>query len=101
MSEDVQRNSWSGGGQDTASVELRSDWSEHGVPSTGVVQAVAAVRDVDPVELPPLNDHVDPDALDRLLTDDGDASVQVSFQYAGTEIYVRGSGAVEVSLDGG
>lgn len=98
MSENAREDDWSETTGATGGSELRSDWSEHGVPSTAVVETVAAARDVDAVELPPLNDHIDPDALDRLLTDGG-GSVQISFAYADAEIYVRGDGAVEVRVE--
>lgn len=96
MSEHAQGDDWKEGGRET-SEQVRSDWSEHGLPSTEVVEAVAALRDVGAIELPPLNDHVDPDALDRLLTGDG-VGAQVSFSYAGTEVYVSGDGTVEVQV---
>jgi hypothetical protein len=92
MSEDISRGGYGG----VESDGLRSDWSEHGTPSTTVVTAVAAARDVAAVDLPPLNDTVDPDALDRLVTD-GDA--RVSFEYAQASVFVQSDGAVEVVLD--
>lgn len=63
-------------------------------PSVAVVMVVAAREDADPTELsPPLNDVVDPDALDAVL-DGADADTAVSFTYQGYEVEVRGDGRV-------
>lgn len=53
-------------------------------PSTAVIEAIASLEDVCPVELSTsdritISDHVDPDALDRLLTDDAKDTVEISF----------------------
>ncbi len=95
MSEDLGSADGDAGIGSVQDGELRSDWGEAGVPSTAVVEAVARARSVDQTELPPLNDHVDPDALDRLLR--GTSSVQVSFQYDDAEVFVTSDGAIEVS----
>lgn len=76
---------------------LHSDWSETGRPSTAVVEAVAAATGTAPTELPSLNDHVDPDALDRLLQEA--RTVEVSFRYGGTEVFVTGDGSIEVDAE--
>ena len=55
--------------------------------TTTIVLAVAAVTDVEPVDLPNLTESIDPDALDALLSD-GTDSVTVSFTYADCEITV-------------
>ncbi len=57
-------------------------------PSTAIVTAVASVLERDPLELPPLYETVDPDALDSLLqhahrTDDT-ATHEVWFSYEGS-----------------
>lgn len=56
-----------------------------------IVRAVAEAEDVDTAELPVLNDAVDPEALDDLVTDvDGDdqPGVRVSFRYCGYTVVV-------------
>lgn len=63
--------------------------------TTRVVRAVAAEEGVDPLDLPPLSDVVDPDALDRLFdpsrcgTATEDGTCEVWFSYAGWEVHVR------------
>lgn len=62
--------------------------------SERVVEAVSARTRTDPLELPPLYDVLDPDALDALLATLSDG--EVSFPYAGYVVTVESSGAVHV-----
>jgi len=82
----------------TSTVEmLANDVRE---PSVAVVEAVAAHEGVDPLDLPPLYDAVDPSALDTLFAPRPDGSVrdgQLSFRFAGYDVTVHTSG--EVDLD--
>lgn len=97
MSDDLGRVDNDAGIESVHEGGLRSDWGEVGKPSTAVVEAVATARAVDPMQLPPLNDHIDPDALDRLLQET--KSAQVSFTYDGADIFVADDGTIEVSED--
>jgi hypothetical protein len=67
-------------------------------PSVAVVMAVAAREGVDPTELsPPLNDVVDPDALDALFAGSDDESIgSLTFDYRGYSVEVRSDGRVHV-----
>lgn len=70
---------------------MRFEWPEDRAPSTAVVAAVAAVEDVPPTELPPLQYSVAVDGLDALIehrTEDADVDVCVSFEYAGYTVTV-------------
>ena len=62
--------------------------------SDRVVQAAATARSTDPLELPPLYDAIDPDALGTIV--DGMADGEVVFSYGGCEITVTADGAVSV-----
>ncbi|MFB6166293.1 MAG: HalOD1 output domain-containing protein [Haloarculaceae archaeon] len=64
--------------------------------SEAVVTAVADAEGVDPTDLEPLFDVVDPDALDALFAG-GDASVELTFNYAGYAVTVRGVEDVSLS----
>lgn len=66
--------------------------------SERVVQATAAARSTDPLELPPLYDAVDPDALGALIEamDDG----EVVFSYDGCEITIGADGTVNARSSG-
>jgi len=67
-------------------------------PSEAVIYQVANHENVDPMDLSPLYDVVDPDALDSLVgTANGNgADLQIEFTYAGYNVTVTGDGAVEV-----
>ena len=83
----------------TPTVLNTAEWGRDGAntPVYTVVSAVAEVTDSDPVDLPPLYDAVDPEALNDLFTARADPTVdQVTFRYAGYSIVVRGSGEVQV-----
>lgn len=68
-------------------------------PAVAVVDAVAAIEGTDPLDLPPLYDHVDTEALNRLFEDRaagrGDASA-FSFEYGGWDVVVRNDGSIAV-----
>lgn len=58
-------------------------------PSRATYLAVAQVRDCDPLDLPPLGEAIDPDALDALLNSPTDSEVPSStFEYAGCSVTV-------------
>lgn len=66
-------------------------------PVYAVVSAVAEVLNEDPLELPPLNEVVNPEALNALFTSRPGITVDsVEFQYAGCEVAVLGDGGVQV-----
>lgn len=61
-------------------------------PSVRVVEAVAAATGADPLEMAPLYDAVDPDALNAIL--ESDAGSRVAFEYAGCDVVVSAEGVV-------
>ncbi|QLG29162.1 hypothetical protein HUG10_17210 [Halorarum halophilum] len=73
-----------------------------GIPlSAEVVERVAEREGVRPTHLgEPLNDYIDPDALDALFDDAGDSGTSregsVEFTYCGYKVVARSSGAVAV-----
>ncbi|MFB6305229.1 MAG: HalOD1 output domain-containing protein [Haloferacaceae archaeon] len=64
-----------------------------------VLEAVAAVTDSTPTDLPSLHDAVDPDALNAAVRSFGSAG-RVAFPYAGCTVVVDGDGAVAVYAGG-
>lgn len=74
------------------------DPSSEPVSST-VVTGVAAVKNVDPIDLPPLYYAIDPDALDGLFQPHCSASetVRVQFTFAGCDVVVDGDSRVTVT----
>lgn len=65
-----------------------------------VVEEVADAEGVGPLELPPLHDWIDPDALETLVSGrasgDDTAAVEVKFMYCGYAVTVVSDGTVEV-----
>lgn len=67
-------------------------------PSERIVTAVASLTDTDPLELTPLYEAVDPDALDSLfahaaVAEDGH---ELWFSYEGFDVGVRSDGEIRV-----
>jgi len=60
-----------------------------------IVSAIAEQTDTDVLDLPPLNDSVDTDALTALLRSEGTARVE--FEYVGHTVVVDGDGRVRVT----
>lgn len=66
-------------------------------PSEAVVDAIAAISDVQPADLDPLYTSIDPDALDALCESGGNDGVpSVSFDYHGFAVTVDGLDRVVV-----
>ncbi|MCL9813859.1 HalOD1 output domain-containing protein [Natranaeroarchaeum aerophilus] len=78
-----------------------SKLGNHDRISTAVVEALADANDVDPLELDPLYEAVDPDALDSLFsTSDGSTGIPhgtVRFTTNGYEVEVTSTGRVHLT----
>lgn len=72
--------------------------AENETLTESVVLAVADAVDADPLDLEPLHDSVDPDALDQLFTSTGDQADsvrgRVEFRYADCDVAVHADGHV-------
>lgn len=81
--------------EDTGSYTVRYDWSDV-TPSTAIIEAVSTVVDADPVEIDPLRDVADPDAIDKLLDTAGDAAgdLEVTFRYESVHVSARRDGTI-------
>lgn len=55
----------------------------------GVVNAVAVMENVRPIDLPPLHDVVDPERLEALRDAPADGQRKVEFDYCGYAVTVR------------
>lgn len=64
-------------------------------PSERVVQTVAVASNTAPLDLPPLYQFVDPDALDDLINELNSGDVRL--QYAGHVVTVYSDGTIDVS----
>lgn len=74
----------SGTAADGTTVSLQ----DHEHPSTAIAEAVADVTGQPQTELEPLQRSVDADALDNLFVESNERLVEVSFEYAGTNVRV-------------
>jgi hypothetical protein len=73
-------------------------------PSTAVAEAIASVEGTDPVALATtggivLYDHVEPDALDRLLGDETGDGVAADFAVGGYAVWLDGNRVVVSRAD--
>jgi len=66
--------------------------------STKVVEAVADELDVDPMDLDPLIEVIDPDALDTLFKGQN-RSGEIRFSYSGYRVIVQEDGQVMLNED--
>ena len=63
-----------------------------------IVQAIATEYGIDPLEMRPLQEHVDIEALDQLIQSASTARhIMISFQYEEHVVQVSGDGTVDVS----
>lgn len=81
--------------------DTTSHWQNHtrgaDVPaSIAVLEAVEATTGNHVLQLPPLHDFIDPDALDALVRST-DESFQIEFDYAGVPVVITGDGQISVS----
>lgn len=70
--------------------------SDQATPSFAIITIVSKVAGIDPLELHPLYDSIDGDALDELCTVDFSSVSRLTFQYNGYEITVGTDDVVEV-----
>lgn len=74
----------------------RYDW-EDVTPSVAIVETVSVAANVDPIDLPTLNDVIDTDALDMICVNETrETELTLSFVYAGHEVTLLGDGTVIV-----
>lgn len=73
--------------------------ADHESAVAAVIRAVAAVEGVRQVDLPPLGDAIEPDALNRAVRSSWEGGC-VTFSYAGYAIAAHATGEVAV-YDGG
>ena len=75
------------------------DWTSAEPLNSTILTALADVKDVEPTELEPLYEHIDPDALESLFDPDGDGlrtDGHVSFSFADHYVTIHGHGEYAV-----
>lgn len=71
--------------------------SVRATPSFAVVAVVSNITGIDPLELDPLYESIEPDALNALFTADISSAIRLTFQYSGYEITVGNDDVVELA----
>lgn len=64
-----------------------------------IVEKVAAHKGIDPLQIEPIYDVIDPDALDAIVNSADsrdDTPLQVEFEYSGCTICVTSGGDVDI-----
>lgn len=64
-----------------------------------VIERVADDKGVDPRDLDPLHEVIDPDALNALFSDDDHTVRKVVFRYQGYDVTVESDGRVRLDAD--
>lgn len=76
------------------------DWEDDANVAMTIIETIADLEDADPMSLPPLQHHVDVDALSTLFasrTARTDETCYVRFEYAGYDVALHADGLLEVS----
>ena len=80
-------------------VDAKYGSSDDESPVVVIVEALAEATGVDPTDLPPLFEFVNPDAIDQLFKKHDDAShanAVLSFQFKTWNVFVRADGRIRV-----
>lgn len=57
-------------------IQITDEWES---PSYTVIEALADLKDVSPIDLDPLYEHIDPEALDDLFSRSQNESITLTF----------------------
>lgn len=74
---------------------VTSDLEDGQTPVEAIKEAVADLEDIEPRELPPLAEWIDPDVVNRLFEQDQsqrEATAALCFTYAEWNVFVRSDG---------
>lgn len=75
------------------------DPSDHPTPTDAVLSALADAAAREKIDLPPLYDSVDPEALDELVEGAGSGSAAVQFEHCGYQVTASGDEVVVRPLE--
>lgn len=83
----------------TPVVDARFESENGESPSMTIINALATAMDVEPTELPPLFEIVDPDAIDALFSNNGgdtESAAMLSFNHRHWNVFVNADGRIRV-----
>jgi|GEM_PF-2146788 hypothetical protein len=86
---------WDGSNQ---RISRQFDWNET-PPSVAIVRLLSVAMNCDPIDIDPLGETVDPDALDRLLPS-MDAGSKLQFSHCHLSVSLCGDGTATVESEG-
>lgn len=75
---------------------LKCEWRDVEGPGIAVVEAVAKVLRCDPLELEPLQNVVDVDSIESIITAPYTAPVSIEFEYADAQVTLKRSGEIVI-----
>ncbi len=76
-----------------------TSWGDDELPSVRIIEAVSEVIKADPIDMEPLQQFVDADALNSILkkaSKNGNTDVEVSFDYDGMTVSIMSNGFISV-----
>lgn len=73
------------------------DWRQFDGPTRAIVEAVADMTERNPMEMPPLQQYADTDALETLLT--RAEGIEINFMYDDVIVNVGADGKLAVTIE--
>ena len=82
----------------TDSYRIAHDWDGDDSLTETIVAAIATIKDTRLIDLDPLYNSADPDALERLFRDQHASrhTIRVSFQHEGYAVVINGDGSIDI-----
>lgn len=68
---------------DRRSEEYVGTFAPDTLPATAVIEMLASIRECDPLDIGPIGESVDTDALNKLVRTTGDTDLQICFEIDG------------------
>lgn len=75
-------------------IKYQGETSQDELTAITVINAVATIREIDPLNLPPLGEAISADALEMLVEEGND--VRITFAYEGLQISLDETGQIVI-----
>lgn len=83
--------------EDTETYYVKLIPSTAGNPLVAALWGVATIEDIKPVDLPPIAEWIDPDALNRLFDSPESEHVTITFPYDGYQVTIKGDDGLKIA----
>lgn len=80
---------------ETYQVSLVSSAADN--PLVAVLWSVATIEDVKPIDLPPIAEWIDPDALSQLFDSSTGEHISITFPYTGYQVTIEGDDGIKIA----